>query len=282
MNKITTGVVLAAATLGATQALSIKQKIDNIIIALDQVYADEYDLYTPAEDDEQSGTAPAIEYFEDVEYEVQPVYEPTLFDDEEQVDDEMAIYMTQPAMPIPASTFAFYDEEGEDYDEYSLQSTGGTYTVKSGDSLGAIASRNGCTVAQLQSLNGIKNANVISIGQKIKLCTKSGGSSGSSSSSGSKTPSTGGKGKKMSTAQMNAIKSSIFGGKMSTTQQNNVQHIYDACADWGVTDVRQIAYVYVYISCHLEVVRVIDAKSIHQELYNPSIKLVPEFNIDPH
>lgn len=43
------------------------------------------------------------------------------------------------------------------------------YTVKSGDTLSGIASKNGTTVAKLKSLNGIKDADVIFAGQKIKL-----------------------------------------------------------------------------------------------------------------
>ncbi|MBA2322012.1 MAG: LysM peptidoglycan-binding domain-containing protein [Deltaproteobacteria bacterium] len=43
-----------------------------------------------------------------------------------------------------------------------------TYTVKSGDSLGAIAQRHGCTVTELQSWNGIRGS-VIQPGQKLKL-----------------------------------------------------------------------------------------------------------------
>ncbi|MFJ8261391.1 GH25 family lysozyme [Rummeliibacillus sp. NPDC094406] len=43
------------------------------------------------------------------------------------------------------------------------------YTVKSGDTLGAIALKNNSTVAKLQSLNRIKNPNLIYAGQKIKL-----------------------------------------------------------------------------------------------------------------
>lgn len=43
------------------------------------------------------------------------------------------------------------------------------YTVKKGDTLSAIASRYGTTWQKLQSLNGIKNANVISVGQKIRV-----------------------------------------------------------------------------------------------------------------
>jgi murein DD-endopeptidase MepM/ murein hydrolase activator NlpD len=43
------------------------------------------------------------------------------------------------------------------------------YTVKKGDTLGAIAARNGTTVDKLCKLNGIKSTSVLQIGQKIKL-----------------------------------------------------------------------------------------------------------------
>ena len=48
-------------------------------------------------------------------------------------------------------------------------SKGGTYTVVSGDNLTKIANRFGTTVAVLVKLNGIKNANLINVGQVIKL-----------------------------------------------------------------------------------------------------------------
>lgn len=44
-----------------------------------------------------------------------------------------------------------------------------TYTVRSGDTLSAIASHYGTTVSKLQSLNGISNANFIRVGQKLKI-----------------------------------------------------------------------------------------------------------------
>lgn len=44
-----------------------------------------------------------------------------------------------------------------------------TYTVKSGDTLGAIATKHKTTVAKLQKLNNIKDVNKISVGQKIKV-----------------------------------------------------------------------------------------------------------------
>ena len=43
------------------------------------------------------------------------------------------------------------------------------YTIKSGDTLSEIAAKYGTTVSQLQSWNGIKNANVIYAGQKIRV-----------------------------------------------------------------------------------------------------------------
>lgn len=43
------------------------------------------------------------------------------------------------------------------------------YTIKSGDTLSGIASRYGTSVSQLCSWNGIKNANVIYAGQKIRV-----------------------------------------------------------------------------------------------------------------
>jgi murein DD-endopeptidase MepM/ murein hydrolase activator NlpD len=45
----------------------------------------------------------------------------------------------------------------------------GTYTVVPGDTLTRIANRNGTSVARLVELNGIKNANLIQVGQVIKL-----------------------------------------------------------------------------------------------------------------
>ena len=45
----------------------------------------------------------------------------------------------------------------------------GIYTVKGGDTLGAIASKFRVTVADLTRWNGIKNPNVISVGQKLRI-----------------------------------------------------------------------------------------------------------------
>lgn len=47
--------------------------------------------------------------------------------------------------------------------------TASTYTVRAGDNLSAIASRFNTTVATLQSLNNIRNANLIYVGQVLKI-----------------------------------------------------------------------------------------------------------------
>ncbi|MFE6377381.1 peptidoglycan-binding protein, partial [Bacillus subtilis] len=58
----------------------------------------------------------------------------------------------------------------------------GTYKVKKGDTLSAIAKEQGVSVVTLQSLNGIKNPNLIKVGQVLKLT----GSSTSSTKPSSK------------------------------------------------------------------------------------------------
>lgn len=46
------------------------------------------------------------------------------------------------------------------------------YTVKKGDTLSTIAARFGTSVSALVSANGIKNANVIFVGQVLTIPTK--------------------------------------------------------------------------------------------------------------
>lgn len=58
-----------------------------------------------------------------------------------------------------------------------------TYTVKSGDTLSGIAAKFGTTYQQLASYNGISNPNRISVGQKIKVPSKTSGS-GTASAAG--------------------------------------------------------------------------------------------------
>ncbi|CAN2250214.1 phage PBSX; N-acetylmuramoyl-L-alanine amidase [Bacillus subtilis] len=62
------------------------------------------------------------------------------------------------------------------------KTTGDTHTVKKGDTLSEIAKEHGVSVASLQSLNGIKNPNLIKVGQVLKLT----GSSSSSTKPSSK------------------------------------------------------------------------------------------------
>jgi LysM repeat protein len=47
--------------------------------------------------------------------------------------------------------------------------TGGTYTVRRGDTLSSIARRHGTTVTHLASLNGIANPSLIHVGQVLRL-----------------------------------------------------------------------------------------------------------------
>ena len=52
---------------------------------------------------------------------------------------------------------------------YASQSTSGSYTVRRGDTLSKIASRNGISSRQLASLNGLRTANSIRVGQRLRL-----------------------------------------------------------------------------------------------------------------
>ena len=51
----------------------------------------------------------------------------------------------------------------------AASASGNTYTVKKGDNLTKIAKAYGTTVAKLTELNGIKNANLINVGQVLKV-----------------------------------------------------------------------------------------------------------------
>ena len=70
----------------------------------------------------------------------------------------------------------------------SAKASGGTYTVKKGDSLWKIARANGCTVQALADANGISPNGILQIGTKLKIpggSSKSSASSSSSAASGS-------------------------------------------------------------------------------------------------
>ena len=70
----------------------------------------------------------------------------------------------------------------------SQATTSGTYTVKAGDTLSSIASSYNTTTAALASANGISNANLIYVGQVLKVT----GTSSSTSTTTSSTSSTSG------------------------------------------------------------------------------------------
>ena len=53
--------------------------------------------------------------------------------------------------------------------EPTTPAAAGTYTVKSGDTLSRIAAAHGTTVAKLVEINGIKNQNLIRVGQVLRL-----------------------------------------------------------------------------------------------------------------
>ena len=63
-----------------------------------------------------------------------------------------------------------------------------TYTVKSGDVLGKIAERHGCTVAQIKAWNNLSSTNIY-VGQKLKVAApkSTGSTSASTSTSGNYT-----------------------------------------------------------------------------------------------
>ena len=46
------------------------------------------------------------------------------------------------------------------------------HTVKKGDTLSAIAKRYGCSVQQLMKWNGLKNANALRIGQRLRVSSR--------------------------------------------------------------------------------------------------------------
>ena len=55
--------------------------------------------------------------------------------------------------------------------------TGGTYTVRRGDTLYSIAARHGTTVSAIMSINGLANASYIYAGQRLTIPSDGGGSS---------------------------------------------------------------------------------------------------------
>lgn len=97
-----------------------------------------------------------------------------------------AITYSTPSQPKQSSTYKVPEAPKQPQSQATptptptATPTGGSHVVVAGDTLGAIAQRNGMTVQQLQSLNPeITNPNVIRVGQAIKL----GGSGGSGAGS---------------------------------------------------------------------------------------------------
>lgn len=62
------------------------------------------------------------------------------------------------------------------FTESSVQMPTTTYIVKSGDSLWVVAKRNGITVADLASANGVSRDSVLKVGQKLMIPAKKGSS----------------------------------------------------------------------------------------------------------
>ena len=62
-----------------------------------------------------------------------------------------------------------YDEVMKVVNKGNTSSSKRYYTIRSGDTLSEIAQKFGTTVKQLQSWNGIKNANLIYANQKIRV-----------------------------------------------------------------------------------------------------------------
>jgi len=113
-------------------------------------------------------------------------------------------------------------------------SGGGSYTVKSGDTLSGIAGRVGCSVSTLVSLNNIANPNLIYPGQVLKVCGSSPGPSPSPSPSPA--PSS-------MSANGFAHLRSAFGG-LSQSAVDNINYVVSAAKRHGINDVRQIAYMF--------------------------------------
>lgn len=79
-------------------------------------------------------------------------------ENEQQILDKDMVYLAQYLKPSNIDP---------NKKEFSLESY--TYKVKSGDTLGAIAARNGVKVSQIMKWNNIKNPNQLRVGQKLEI-----------------------------------------------------------------------------------------------------------------
>ena len=81
--------------------------------------------------------------------------------------DEVDVFHESAVIQQGSHATLVADTNGKYYELWSAQAQ--YYTVKKGDTLSAIAKKYGTTWQKLASLNGMKNANLIRVGQKIRV-----------------------------------------------------------------------------------------------------------------
>ena len=101
------------------------------------------------------------------------------FDPERLIDFESGILRRQTFL-LKKSFFDIRSNAGQDFDDEAevekadkkeaAERAAVTYhTIKSGDTLGALARRYGTTVSKLCSLNGIKSTTILRLGRKLRV-----------------------------------------------------------------------------------------------------------------
>lgn len=110
-----------------------------------------------------------------------------------------------------------------------------TYTVVKGDTLSAIAKKYGTTVSNLVSLNNIKNANYIVVGQVLTISADSSGSSSGGSAGSSSSSSGGGSSYLSSRAVIN-----VFG------LQSNTDRMMYATWSWSQSNTENYQVIWYY------------------------------------
>lgn len=98
------------------------------------------------------------------------------------VEPPLAPVMPPPAAPVEPVQPALLRPPAPMQPEGRLseEAVMGTYEVRSGDALSVIARRHGLTVRELADLNGIKDVNVLRVGQPLKIPGLAGGAAGAS------------------------------------------------------------------------------------------------------